>query len=122
MQYAEETRTAVLGFTIVDSRSVTRWPCPHRPAIDLVVRPHFGRIPAKVRDISEYGIGLSCHVAMERGTSLLLRMKPDGRLVTARVIHATQVRDGWHVGCALAESLTVEEVVAYVTPEVDPAA
>jgi hypothetical protein len=116
---AGKKHTAILGFTLIEARSVTRWPCPHRPGIEVVVRPHFSKFPAKVCDLSEYGIGLSCLLPIERGTSVLFRLEPYDRLVLAKVIHATQVHDGWHIGCALAEQLTVDEVVAYVTPDAE---
>jgi hypothetical protein len=121
-QQAAEKHTAVLGFTLVDARSITRWPCPHRPSIEVVVWPHFSKLSAKVRDLSEYGIGLSCPSAIERGASVLFRLEPFDRLISAKVIHSTQVRGGWYIGCALAEQLTPYEVVAYVTSSTEPGA
>jgi hypothetical protein len=82
----------------------------------------FGRIPAQVRDISELGVGLDCAKAIEPGTRLLFRLEPARRHVRARVIHATPVRDGWHVGCVFAEPLAENEVSAYVGLQLDPEA
>jgi hypothetical protein len=122
VQQVDKKHTAILGFSLIEARSISRWPCPHRPSIEVVVWPHFSKFPAKVRDISEYAIGLSCHLPVERGTSVLFRLEPYDRLVSATVIHSTEVRDGWYIGCALAEQLTVHEVVAYVAPGMEPGA
>jgi hypothetical protein len=113
------TQTNVLGFSLEEARGALRQYCFHLPAIDLLVRPHFGTFPARVRDISRIGIGLVCLLAIEPGTQVLFRMEPEGRLVSAHVVHSTWVRDGWQVGCAFAEPLTDEEVAAYVTSDTD---
>jgi hypothetical protein len=84
---ADKKQTAVLGFTLIEARSVARWPCPHQPSIEVVMRPHFSKFQANVRDISEHAIGLSCLLPVERGTSLLFRLEPFDRLVSATVIH-----------------------------------
>jgi hypothetical protein len=116
MPLLEQAPRSELDFSQENMRRVTRRHCPHRPLVDLIVRPHFGCFPAMVRDISEAGIGLCCLTALEPGTQLLFRMEPDGRHVRGEVIHATRVRDGWHVGCQFAEPLSEEEVSAYVAP------
>jgi hypothetical protein len=114
MPYLEQTTTSELDSTLENARGVTRRHCPHRPLVDVAVRPHFGCFPAMVRDISEEGIGLCCLTPIEPGTGLLFRLEPEGRHVPAQVVHATRVRDGWLIGCAFAETLTDQEVSAYV--------
>jgi hypothetical protein len=120
MQFMQSTTMVqrfLQGFTLEDSRSITRWPCPDHRTIELVIRPHFGNTSATVRDISKFGIGLSCLKPLKPGTRLLFRVEPERRFVQAKVVHATPDLDGWHVGCLFAEPLTDDEVSAYVAPE-----
>jgi PilZ domain len=108
--------TSILGFTLDNARAVTRRFCPMRPPAKVAVRPHFGSFPATVGDISENGVGLLCQNPIEPGTQVLFLIRPGGRCIRGKVIHATPVRDGWHVGCAFSQNLTSEEVSAYVAP------
>jgi hypothetical protein len=117
MLYTKVMQRFASGFSREDTRSDTRWPCPERPAIDLVVRPHFGNILARVRDISKFGIGLSCLKPIKPGTRVLFRVKPERRVIQAKVVHATRDLDGWHVGCVFGEPLTEDEISAYVAPD-----
>jgi hypothetical protein len=117
MLQPEKTHPSAVGFPLPDCRAMPRWPCPDHPPIDLMVRPHCGSIPARVRDISRHGIGLNCLKPISPGTNLLLLVKPEGRLVKAKVVHATPDLDGWQVGCLLAQSLTDDELAAYVAQD-----
>jgi hypothetical protein len=64
-------------------------------------------------NLSDTGIGLNFHRALEPGTNLVIRLTGTSRDVTlklpARVVHATQEVDGsWRVGCEFANRLSPE--------------
>jgi hypothetical protein len=73
--------------------------------------------PGRLRDISRGGLGLLTWHRFRPGTYLDIELREHGgelrRVVTARVVHATQVRvEGsrfWLLGCAFDEPLTEEE-------------
>jgi hypothetical protein len=75
---------------------------------------------ARVRDISEGGIGLLLRHRFRRGTPLLVELGSaagPSRVIAVHVAHVTPVRtDGapwWLVGCAFDEELTPVELQAF---------
>jgi hypothetical protein len=109
-----------LGDSFEDRRAQSRYLCPHRPLIELVVWPHFGSVWAKVYDISQEGIGLICHKVIDAGSKLVFRVEPHYKALRARVVHVTRIHgDAWHIGCTFAQPLTTEELAAYLPPPVN---
>ncbi len=110
-----------LGAALVDRRAHLRYPCPHRPPVELAVCPRFHSNWVEVHDISYDGIGFLCPEAIHKGTPVLFRLEPHRKGTRAEVVHVTRVLngDGWHIGCAFAEPLMAEELVAYLPPPVN---
>jgi hypothetical protein len=79
--------------------------------------PLYERVAAKVRDISQTGIGLLVHRVLEPGTSVVIRLKSAIRRLPvelgARVVHCTPRSEGdWLLGCALDHKLLPQELHA----------
>src|SRR5947209_5235038 len=70
------------------------------------------RWEARIRDVSEYGVGLVLAQTIDPGTLLAIDLESPGgavRSVLARVVHVTLLDSGeWVAGCAFVAELTDE--------------
>jgi hypothetical protein len=92
----------------------------HRVSFELVCRQSNGGgdIKARVRDVSNLGVGMVLPVRVEAGTLLEIELQgPTGRLIRrtlGRVAHVDQEQRGmWLVGCAFVDELTRDELLLF---------
>jgi PilZ domain len=98
-----------------ERRRQPRQACPAGCQVLFIVRPSFQANRARVRDISEGGIGLVIPHSLDAGARLGIDLcgprDGDSGLVTASVRHVTSLGDGsWLVGCSLSHNLADSEM------------
>lgn len=99
----------------IERRLVFRFPCHREAWLHPVTLLKMNPWHAIVMDISTDGIGLAIERPVPLGTFFAVEL-PDpltkvSRLLRARVIHLQrQAHNYWHIGCALTNRLSDEEV------------
>jgi hypothetical protein len=69
--------------------------------------------PAVILDVSPGGMRLRCSVPLELDTLFSVALPGKSALnVRVRVLRVNEESDGWHIGCAFADSLGPEELAA----------
>ena len=101
----------------IERRASPRRPCLREVACQAVRAAKEESVPALLEDVSDGGLGLVVRRCYEPGRVLAVSWQhpPHGpkRTLLAQVVHSRNEGDGnWVVGCALASTLTEEEVTA----------
>lgn len=105
------------GFPRLERRAVPRLPAARVTSCGVISLPNQVPLKVQIRDLSASGIGLMNECALENGTFLVITLRAGRfeRVVSARVVHATEQKDGsWLLGCVLSRPLTSEELDAFI--------
>jgi hypothetical protein len=104
-----------------ERRGVERLPLTGRMRVPYTVQPSSEIRWATVIDASAVGLGLLATDPIDAEAVIGLQLdsgKNSQRVVLGSVRHCTACPDGfWLIGCALRESLTHEEILAFVSIE-----
>jgi hypothetical protein len=102
-----------------ERRAWVRYPCN----LETLCQPGEGRLDqpwwfAKVRDLSQHGIGLILNRPFELGDQLTVALYSPtldvSRTLEARVAHIEPAEPGtWVVGCAFQQAISAEEMRAF---------
>src|SRR5262249_11371350 len=108
-----------------ERRSANRFPSDRATSCLPALGPDGLSWPARVHDISAYGIGLVLERRLEPNTRLTIDLEQTTRglvrSVLARVVHVTQHDGGgWLVGCALTTELSNNDLEAFHTERARP--
>jgi hypothetical protein len=101
-----------------DRRATERFPVSADASCSFLspVVEDFG--PAKIKNISQEGIGLIVSRRVEPGSLLAVTLSNPGRgfskMVLVRVVHATIVQGGYLVGGTFSSPLTYQELTTLV--------
>jgi hypothetical protein len=99
----------------VERRAHARTPLPHRPLVQLLVKPSFQSVRAFIHDVSPGGIAFLINRPLKPGNRVAFQLRSDRRgntrIQSARVIHLTPQSGGnWLVGCELSPPLGDEDL------------
>jgi hypothetical protein len=108
--------------TLFDRRGATRHPCPGQSLWRLVGEDPAAVPLARIRDVSDTGIGLCVREPLPPGAVFVLippgQTPPLPRPLTLRVVHATPLAEGdWLVGCQFVRRLTDQDLQALLGRE-----
>jgi PilZ domain len=102
---------------VIDRRLTVRYASEHHTFFQPLASDTRVLWQARVRDISDNGMGLILHRAFDPGMELSIELPAEVnhplRFLTASIVHVTALDDGqWLVGCEFLEELNQEEIDA----------
>jgi len=98
----------------INRRRAERFPCRLNASFHLVALREMPAMPARIRDVSQSGIGLVCATPVPPGSFIVIQMDHSGREPTrlqARVVRNAPLESrNWLVGCVFVKDLNGDEL------------